>query len=221
MTIMSTSSRDAILHRIRTELSKGPPIQAPPVPEVWPRQNADSAVLADQFQSELKAVHGEVIRSATMNEAQKQLAELVKGAGWTSIGVMYRPICSDVVIGLDPKSIQWPKPNWAPDEMAELSASIVAADILLADTGSSLIACPTAEDRLLCYLPPECVIIARVDQLSEHLPAAWPIVARRVAERDLSGEFVIVTGPSRTSDIEKTLILGVHGPKHLVVLLVG
>ncbi len=218
---MSTASRDAILHRIHTELSKGPPTQAPPVPEVWPRLNADTALLADRFESELKAVHGEVIRSATMIEAQKQLAELVKAAEWTSIGVMYRPICCEAVNQLDPKTIQWPKPNWPPVEMADLGASIVAADILLADTGSSLITCPTAEDRLLSYLPPACVIIARVDQLAEHLPAAWDTVARRCADRELSGEFVIVTGPSRTSDIEKTLILGVHGPKRLVVLLVG
>jgi L-lactate dehydrogenase complex protein LldG len=42
-----------------------------------------------------------------------------------------------------------------------------------------------------------------------------------MAAHELSGEFVIVTGPSRTSDIEKTLILGVHGPKRLIALLVG
>jgi L-lactate dehydrogenase complex protein LldG len=218
---MSTSSRDAILHRIRTEVSKGPAVERPPVPEVWPRQNADPAALADRFQSELKAVHGEIIRCGSMGQAQIQLAELVKQAGWTKIGVMYRPICCDAVKELDPKCIEWPKPNWAPLEMADLSVGIVAADVLLADTGSSMIACPTAEDRLLCYLPPACVIIARVDQLAEHLPAAWETVARRLADRELSGEFVIVTGPSRTSDIEKTLILGVHGPKRLVVLLVG
>ena len=105
--------------------------------------------------------------------------------------------------------------------MAELSASVIAAEALLADTGSCLIACPTAQDRLLCYLPPACVVIARVEQLAEHLPAAWAEVAARAADPALRGELVIVTGPSRTSDIEKILTLGVHGPKRLVVMLVG
>ena len=48
----------------------------------------------------------------------------------------------------------------------------------------------------------------------------WASIAPRVADPALRGEFVIVTGPSRTADIEKILILGVHGPKRLVVLLV-
>jgi L-lactate dehydrogenase complex protein LldG len=57
--------------------------------------------------------------------------------------------------------------------------------------------------------------------LAEHLPAAWPAIAARAAEPARRGEFVIVTGPSRTADIEKILILGVHGPKRLVVMLIG
>ena len=65
------------------------------------------------------------------------------------------------------------------------------------------------------------MVIARTDQLAEHLPAAWPAIAPRAADPALRGEFVIVTGPSRTADIEKILILGVHGPKRLVVMLVG
>jgi L-lactate dehydrogenase complex protein LldG len=218
---MSTSSRDAILHRIRSQVSKIPAMELPPVPEVWPRQNPDPATMADRFESELKTVHGEVIRVATMADAQNRFADLVKQAGWTSIGVMYRPLCCDAVKNIDTKLIQWPKSNWPSIEMAQLSASLITPEVLLADTGSSLIACPTAEDRLLCYLPPECVIIARTDQLSEHLQAAWQTLAPRCADHGLSGEFVIVTGPSRTSDIEKTLILGVHGPKRLVVILVG
>ena len=46
-------------------------------------------------------------------------------------------------------------------------------------------------------------------------------VVARAADPAVRGELVILTGPSRTADIEKILILGVHGPKRLVVLLVG
>jgi L-lactate dehydrogenase complex protein LldG len=111
--------------------------------------------------------------------------------------------------------------DWQPRQMAELSAGVIEAEALLADTGSCLIACPTAQDRLLCYLPPACVVLARVEQLAEHLPAAWAEISARAADPALRGELVIVTGPSRTSDIEKILTLGVHGPKRLVVMLVG
>ena len=44
---------------------------------------------------------------------------------------------------------------------------------------------------------------------------------RGLRSEDSRGEIVLITGPSRTADIEKILILGVHGPKRLVVLLVG
>jgi len=218
---MSTNSREAILQRIRTEVSKAPPIALPPVPEVWPRQTSDPVVLAERFISELQAVHGEVIQCKTMDDLQRQLAELISQTGWSTIGAMDRPICREAIAQLNSQSIQWPRADWPPREMADLSVGLIAAKLLLADTGSCLVACPTAEDRLLCYLPPACVVIAKVDQLVEHMPAAWETVAPRCAQRELSGEFVIITGPSRTSDIEKTLILGAHGPKRLVVMLLG
>jgi L-lactate dehydrogenase complex protein LldG len=215
------TSRDTILQRIRSEISKGPHVEAPPVPEVWPRTNPDIPTMAARFESELKAVHGEVIRVASMADAAVKLAELVKEAGWTSVAPMDRPLCHEAVASLPPAMLQWPKPSWPPTEMAELSVSLIAPEALLADTGSSVIACSTAEERLLCYLPPACVVIAKTEQLREHLPAAWAEIAPRCFGKDLTGEFVIVTGPSRTADIEKLLILGVHGPKRLVVLLVG
>jgi L-lactate dehydrogenase complex protein LldG len=72
----------------------------------------------------------------------------------------------------------------------------------------------------MCYLPPACIAIAKTGRLFEHMPAAWDEIAPRAAEADRRGEFVFITGPSRTADIEKILILGVHGPKRLIVLLV-
>ncbi|NLF09744.1 MAG: LUD domain-containing protein [Pirellulaceae bacterium] len=215
------SSRDTILQRLRTELSKSRPADKPEPAEVWPRENPAPAEMADRFTEELTLVHGEVIRCASVEDAQRRLAELAKESEWKSLCGMDRPMVRDAAGGLPPDAIEWAAADWQPRRIADYSASVIEADALLADTGSCLISCPTAQDRLLCYLPPACVVIARVGQLAEHLPAAWPSVVARASEQSLTGEFVIVTGPSRTADIEKILILGVHGPKRLVVLLIG
>jgi L-lactate dehydrogenase complex protein LldG len=215
------SSRDSILQSVRNEVAEIPRLAPPPVPEVWPRENPTPAAMADRFAKELTEVHGEVIRCATMQDARRKLAELVQQAQWTSVGVMDRAPLRDAVADLPSGVANAAAADWQPKPMARLSASVIEPEVLLADTGSCLIACPTAQDRLLCYLPPACVVVAKVDQLAEHLPAAWATIAPRVADPAARGEFVIVTGPSRTADIEKILILGVHGPKRLVVLLVG
>ncbi len=221
------TSRDTILQRVRAELCKGPQVPMPPPAEVWPRENPATAAMAERFAQELAAVHGEVIRCGSIEDARRQLAEVVRQAGWTAVGAMDRPMVRQATAGLPPDLVRWAATgditrsvmSTMPRQMAELSASVIAAEVLLADTGSCVVACPTVEDRLLCYLPPACVVIARVEQLAEHLPAAWADVAARVADPALRGELVIVTGPSRTSDIEKILTLGVHGPKRLVVML--
>jgi L-lactate dehydrogenase complex protein LldG len=215
------TSRDSILQSVRNEVSKGPQVNRPPVPEVWPREKPSPAVMAERFTKELTEVQGEVIRCATIEDARRQLAALVRDAQWTSLGAMDQAMVRDVAADLPSDLVAWAPAEWTPQNMAKLSASIIKADVLLADTGSCMIACGTAEDRLLCYLPPACVVIARVDQLVEHLSAAWTSIVPRVADPDARGEFLIVTGPSRTADIEKILILGVHGPKRLVVILVG
>ena len=215
------TSRDTILQRVRSELSKVPPVALPPVAEVWPREYPTTTTMAERFAKELLLVDGEVIRCATIEDARWQLAKLARQAQWTSLGGMDRPLVRDAVANLPTPPMAWAAADWQPQRMAELSASVIEADVLLADTGSSMIACATPQDRLLCYLPPACVIVAQADRLVEHLSAAWPKVAPRVANPAQRGEFVFVTGPSRTADIEKILILGVHGPKRLVVILVG
>ena len=101
-----------------------------------------------------------------------------------------------------------------------MPAGLITADALLADTGSCVVKCATAAERLMCYLPPVCIVAARVDQIAEHLPAAWEPISAVCRAADSRGEIVLITGPSRTADIEKKLILGVHGPKRLVVLIV-
>ena len=215
------SAREAILNRIRTALAHDAPLQRPPVPEVWPRLNPTKEEMAGRFQAELEAVHGEVLRASSIEDVRSKLCELSNRAGWATLAAVDRPLCRELTAEFPAERIAWAQPDWTPRSMADLPAGLIEADYLLADTGSSMIACGRPEERLMCYLPPACVIVARTEQLIEHLPAAWEKIAPRVADPQVRGEFVFITGPSRTADIEKILILGVHGPKRLVVLLVG
>ncbi len=214
------NSRDLILGRIRDALADNPPVGEPALPEVWPSENPDRETLIGRFTEEIQAVDGEAIRCPSMDDAQRKLAELADEAGWETIGAVDRPLAREVAADLDADRLRWSDTDRQPDEIGQFSAGLVEADHLLADTGSALVANNTAQERLLCYLPPACVVVARADQLAEHMPAIWPEISSRTAEPDRRGEFVIITGPSRTADIEKILILGVHGPKRVVVLIV-
>jgi L-lactate dehydrogenase complex protein LldG len=215
------SSRDAILSRVRTALAGEGPRETPPVHPVWPRENPSVDKMAERFSQELQLVSGEAIRCRSTEEAQLRLGDLVEQGQWKAVGAMDRPLVRELVGGLAPGLLDWGKPAVQAQEMAHLDAAVVEADSLVADTGTSMVACGTTWERLLCYLPPVCVVVATADRLVEHLPAAWDKVAPRAADLALRGEFVFITGPSRTADIEKILILGVHGPKRLVVLLVA
>jgi len=215
------NSRDAILARIRNALAHDAPRTQSPVPEVWPRQNPSPEQMAERFAQELAAVHGETVRAGSPEEARAKLVELLDQGAWGPLGAVDRPLCRELCAGLAPERVAWVGPESTPQQIADLPAGLVAADYLLADTGSAMLACGVPHERLMCYLPPVCVVAARIDQLYEHLPAVWPQVAQRAADPATRGEFVLVTGPSRTADIEKILILGVHGPNRLVVLLIG
>ena len=148
-----------------------------------------------------------------------QLAQLMDrppGPAWAAGPRLTRELVAD----LPTDRIDWVTSDWTSQQIGQLPVGLIAADALLADTGSCVVHCRAAHERLMCYLPPACVVVARVDQIAEHLPAVWGPISRSRAP-DSRGEIVLITGPSRTSDIEKILILGVHGPKRLVVLLVG
>ncbi|RMF99437.1 MAG: hypothetical protein D6741_08535 [Planctomycetota bacterium] len=213
------SSRDEILNRIRTRLADDPPLERPPVPEVWAKTDPPLEQMMERFANELAAVQGELFRVADVNAARNQLETLCSEAGYGELVVSGHPLARELATGLS-VPIRECSDNPVPRDLADVPVSLVEAEYLLADTGSALIDCPTPRDRLLCYLPPACVIVTRTERVREHMPAVWDDIAARTAEGDRRGEFVIVTGPSRTADIEKILILGVHGPKRVVILAI-
>ena len=97
------------------------------------------------------------------------------------------------------------------------AASLTLAETLVARTGSLLIS--TAQGgRAASVLPPLHIVYARAEQIVAELDDALARLQNH-GPTPARSMFSLITGPSRTADIEKMLVLGAHGPKRLVILL--
>jgi L-lactate dehydrogenase complex protein LldG len=102
-------------------------------------------------------------------------------------------------------------------ELEACDAGISECDALVAQTGSVLVTSRSAGGRALSVLPPHHVVLARREQLIADLPAAFELLKHKYAA-NYPSMISFITGPSRTGDIERILVLGAHGPKKLTVL---
>jgi L-lactate dehydrogenase complex protein LldG len=105
------------------------------------------------------------------------------------------------------------------DELEKCDAGITLCDALIAQTGSVLITARSAGGRALSVLPPHHVVLARREQLVPDLPAAFELLRATYGE-NLPSLMSFITGPSRTGDIERILVLGAHGPRQLTIFCV-
>ncbi len=107
------------------------------------------------------------------------------------------------------------------DDYRRLDAAVVGitgADAALADTGSVVLVHGTGRPRLVSLLPPVHVVLVDVSRLRATLGALLDEDPQLFAR---AANVVVVTGPSRTADIEMTLTRGVHGPRVVHVVFVG
>ena len=102
-------------------------------------------------------------------------------------------------------------------ELEKCDAAITECDALVAQTGGVVVTSRSTGGRALSVLPPHHVVIARRDQLVADLPAAFAWLQQKYAP-DYPSMISFITGPSRTGDIERILVLGAHGPKKLTIL---
>lgn len=240
------ATREEILNGIRNALSnERPNASLPPVPEVWPVEGLSPDALLEKFGQNLTAAAGEIVRCSDRSDAAEKIAErlaaLREGDGAEKSGPFKWGIqpgeLTEAVAeaangrfaekfagrGFALERIFRPEnPEDAdPKRLEAFSASLVGAEFLLADTGSAAIRARSAFERLCCYLSPVCFVAAKKSALREHLPQAWAELGGSLKNDERpNGEFLLMTGPSRTADIEKILILGVHGQKKVVLFVI-
>lgn len=201
------STRDQILNRIRRQTRPGPASAPPPV---IPAQGRPADAVA-QFQAKLAAVHGTSSRLANLTDLPAALAAELRA----------RNLPAAIRLGADPALAELDfgtiTLSHGPGRIEE-PVTLTMAVAGIAETGTLVMQSGPDNPITLNFLGETHFAVLRVDDLEDNLNAA---LARVRASGADARTLTLITGPSRTGDIEQKLELGAHGPVALHVFIVG
>lgn len=205
------TDRDQILTALRQQ------VRAVDHPPAWQsRRQFDD--LAERFTASLTAGHGEVHRASSLDEALEILGQVLAGLGAKQVAANAEPPLDGVDLAGRWPHIEWRVAGQGDDDLrafcAAADAGISGADAALAETGTIVISSGPGKSRLVPLLPPVHIALAAAPSLTADL-FTWT-AARSGA---MPANVTLISGPSKTADIEQTMAIGVHGPKRLIVIL--
>jgi L-lactate dehydrogenase complex protein LldG len=172
------------------------------------------------FAKQSEALHTEFCACPSASAAAKHIAALAKKYAWKTIA-LHAGELTDAVAEKLPEAIELLRIDrgYKKEALEACDAGLTECESLIAQTGSVCVTGRSSGGRALSVLPPHHLVIARAEQLLPDLAAAYESLAQKY--RGKYPSFIsFITGPSRTGDIERILVLGAHGPKKLTVLLI-
>jgi L-lactate dehydrogenase complex protein LldG len=209
------SSRDTMLARIRTALATGPAPQ-PPQPD-WTapvHPPLPDAELAVTFAASFRRIGGEFFYCETLAQLGTELrAWLAERLPDGQQFYVWEPALQKLL-----SQAEVPFQATEADFKAQAAVGLTSCEALVARTGSIVVAPATASGRRLSIYPDQHVVLARPSQVVAEIGDALRAVQSRYGA-ELPSMMSLTTGPSRTADIEKTLVLGAHGPRRLTLFL--
>ncbi len=215
--MMTNTAREEMLGKVRAALKRTADSAVAPIQvtaRIAPRKTGDAEAELALFFSEVEKLSGRTKRlenKADLTAALRELvaAESIKKATVWQTAEMKEWAVEDTLrsIGVEIISPYAPK-----REVAECDLGVTGADFVLPETGTLTLRSSIEQPRSVSLLPRVHLALIR----STCLRADLHQVLEEARDDDY---FIFITGPSRTSDIELTVTVGVHGPKMLYVML--
>ena len=205
------TSKSRILARLQSARagSRLPRVDVPPAPAVAAvRPTADACLL--RFEMEAAALGMECYVERSPADVRTRLAALVEGrrvSSWDPGHLPYQTATAltDPILG-----------NSTRGEQASAGVGVTGCDAAIAETASLVLFSAPGRSRAVSLLPPFHVAI--VERAALCFSMAEVFETHRARLRD-SASCTLITGPSRTADIELTLTLGIHGPGRVAVIV--
>jgi L-lactate dehydrogenase complex protein LldG len=205
-----SASKEKILKKIRKALTESTPLPFPESEGQQPVFPAPEKELELLFAEEFTHLLGKFVFCLDESELVKQLTSLISHKEWKKL------FCKEPEL-----NSLLAKHNLLPDAsvtLEESDASITSCECLVARTGSVVLSSAQQHGRTASVYAPVHICIAYTSQLVYDIKDALQRLKEKYQQFPSMVSFA--TGPSRTADIEKTLVVGVHGPKEVYVFLV-
>jgi L-lactate dehydrogenase complex protein LldG len=206
----TTSAKNNILKRIKQALKTSVPV---PFEEVASKQEfflKHDDDLEVEFAENFSAVQGRFSFCSNSQELATQLQTLFAARQWNKIFLNEAGLATI----LEEHSLQIK----ADTGLADCDAAITSCECLIARTGSIVLSSAQSGRTVSVYTPVH-ICVAYTNQLVFDIKDGLDLLKRKYPSA-LPSSITFASGPSRTADIEKTLVTGVHGPKEVFCFLV-
>lgn len=194
------SSRSTILKAIRKSQREATPL--PTLDQDWIR--FDDPV--EQFGTVLESVGGRCVRVSSLAEIDRHLAELPQ---FESAGIRMSAIegVGQPTVGVETIS--------DPHELEQVDFAVLPGEIAVAENGAVWITDEKLKHRVLHFIAQHLALVVPVASVVHNMHEAYQ---RLSFDSQRFGTFI--SGPSKTADIEQSLVIGAHGPRSHHVFLV-
>jgi L-lactate dehydrogenase complex protein LldG len=224
---MHGTARSDLLSRIRTALAGSHQTQIAS-DNASADADFDQAGLIERFETELKLVGGFCYVAQNRGAARDILGEILRTVEAKKMVAWHASFFEEFGLSdsIPQAGLDLFHAGQAANDVELITKAthadvgITIADFLLADTGTVVLLADERRPRCVSLLPPVHIAIARKDAILPGIDELFSELRPTVAlNQGLSSAITFITGPSRTADIEMTLVMGVHGPQQLHVIL--
>ena len=206
----ASSGKEAILKNVRKALIHSTDIPYPGIEKTDFSFDGSKKDLALVFEEKFTSLLGNFSFCESEQDLYDQINSLVEEKQWNEV------YCSDENIKSALGSFGFSAFSEKPLKDADVSITI--CESLVARTGSMVLSSAVSSGRTTSVYAPVHICIAKVSQLVFDVKDALALLQKKYGDQ-MPSMISFATGPSRTADIEKTLVVGVHGPKEVYCFL--
>jgi L-lactate dehydrogenase complex protein LldG len=208
----STTSREKILKQIRTALINPSSVEMKDVDNESDIFTRSDEPIEIQFAQNFSEINGMFVFCESENEFIENIALIVRENKWDNI------FCVEPLIKEFLRQATIPFSD-NENDLLNTNMALTFCECLVARTGSIVISSKQASGRRLAVFPNIHVVVAYTSQLVHDVKDALRFIQKKYPHQ-LPSMITTISGPSRTADIEKTLVQGAHGPKEIFLFLI-